>query len=143
MKNKKILYIILPIILLYPLVSFAALNGVMGLLNAIKVLLRSLIPIIFGISLIYFFWGIAQFILHDAGNEKTREDGKKKIMWGVLALFVFISIYGIIKFIGDTLGIETNIRSSASSGTGGVAGTGGGPELPEDCSNLADQAGRC
>ena len=134
MKTKKILYILLPI-LLYPLVSFAALDGVRGLLTVIKGLLNSLIPIIFGLSLIYFFWGIAQFILHDAGNEKTREAGKKKIMWGVVALFVFISIYGIIKYIGDTLGIETNIRSSTSGGSGGTTSTG--------CENLPDPSGIC
>lgn len=90
-----------------PVLTFAALDGVKGLLKAVGGLINLVIPILFGLSLIYFFWGVGQFILHDAGNDKTREDGKKKMMWGIIALFVFISIFGIIGWIGDITGIST------------------------------------
>jgi len=89
-----------------PAISFAALDGLKDLLVSFQDLLDTSIPVIFGLALIYFFWGLAQFILNDAGNEKTREDGKKKMIWGIVALFVFISIYGILRFIGETLQIE-------------------------------------
>ena len=88
----------------FPIFAFAALDGVRGLIDAFRGLLRPIIPILLGLSLVYFFWGIGQFILH-AGDQKAREEGKQKILWGVIALFVFISIYGIILFIANTLGI--------------------------------------
>lgn len=111
MKHKKeffFSYILLTFFALTPVVSFAALNGVKGLLGEIGGILNKIIPIVFGIALIYFFWGVGQFILHDAGNDKTREDGKKKIIWGVVALFVFISIYGILSLLGNLVGIPPN-----------------------------------
>ena len=104
MKNKTIKYIVLTTSFT-PTLTFAALGGVKGLLVSFMEVLQILVPIIFGLSMVYFFWGVAQFILKDAGNDKTREEGKKKMIWGIVALFVFISIYGILNFIGSTLQI--------------------------------------
>ncbi len=101
----KILYFVLS--LLFPSVSFAALGGLTDLLNSTRVLINLVIPVIFGIAIIFFFWGTAQFIL-EAGNEKTRAEGKQKMLWGIIALFVMVSIYGIIHFIGSAVGIEVS-----------------------------------
>ncbi len=89
---------------LLPIVTEAAFSGVLGLLADIKLIIVQLIPVMFGIALIFFFWGMVQFI-SQAGNDKTREEGKKKMLWGVIALFVMLSIYGILYFIGDLIGI--------------------------------------
>ncbi len=105
MKQNKLKYILLTLSFFTPILTFAALDGVKGLLTAFGGILNSVIPVIFGLALIYFFWGVAQFVLHDAGNDKTREDGKKKIMWSIVALFVFVSIYGILRFIGNAIDI--------------------------------------
>jgi|SRR3989344_1183737 len=90
---------------LFPVVSFAALGGVRDLLVSIRGILDLIIPVLFGLALIFFFWGVVQFILH-SGEDKTREDGKKKMLWGIVALFVFLSISGILNLIGDTLDID-------------------------------------
>lgn len=59
--------------------------------------------IIFGLAVIYFFWGTGQFILN-AGDEKYRAEGKKRMFWSIIALFVFVSIYGIIRLLGQLVG---------------------------------------
>ena len=115
MKHKKISYFLLLTSYLYPIVSFAALGGVRNLLCDFGGLLNIVIRVIFGIALVYFFWGVGQFILNDAGNEKTREEGKKKIIWGVVALFVFVSIYGLLAFIGELIDIPASTGTSSSS----------------------------
>ena len=93
-----------------PSVSYAALDGITGLLNSVLNIVKMFIPIIFGLAVLYFFWGMGQFILNDAGNDKTRADGKQKMLWGVIALFVMASITGIIVFIGDSIGIKPDIN---------------------------------
>src|SRR3989338_1884639 len=67
--KKTILYIITTLASFFPVVSFAALNGVKGLITDIGSIINSLIPVLFGLALIFFFWGLAQFILH-SGEEK-------------------------------------------------------------------------
>lgn len=96
---------------LTPVVSFAALDGIKGLLREARAILNLLIPILMALAIVYFFWGIAQFILNDAGSDKTREEGKKKIIWGIIALFVMMSIMGIISLMSGLTGISTTVTN--------------------------------
>ncbi len=115
MKKNTTIALLATIIL--PVVSFAALDGVTELLQLALKIINLFIPIIFGISIIIFFWGMAQFILKDAGNEKTRADGKKKMLWSIIALFVMASLFGILNFIGVSIGINPNMSGGAGNGS--------------------------
>lgn len=106
MKKNTTKFILLFLILLVPAVSFAALEGVVDLVKGFGNVLASIIPVLVGLAVIYFFWGIGQFILHDAGNDKAREEGKKKILWGIIAIFVMVSLWGITAWIGSAVGIN-------------------------------------
>jgi hypothetical protein len=46
---------------------------------------------------------VAKYIW-SAGNEK--EEGKKIMIWGVIALFVMTSIWGLISFVQNELNID-------------------------------------
>ncbi|MDQ5968911.1 MAG: hypothetical protein QG579_68 [Patescibacteria group bacterium] len=108
MKKHTIIKILLVQIYLIPVITLAAADGIKGLISDIGNVMGIMQPILLGLSVVYFFWGIGQFILHDAGSEKTREDGKRKMMWGVIAIFVFISINGILGWFGDLIGISVS-----------------------------------
>ena len=62
------------------------------------------LPIITGIALLVFFWGLIKFIA-SAGDTEKRKDGKQFMVWGVVALFVMFAIWGIIAFINTSLGL--------------------------------------
>ncbi len=102
-------------LMVIPQVSFAAFDKVKGLLRDFKSLLDLLIPIIFALALIFFFYGLAQFIR--SVSDKTIQEGKNKMIWGIIALFVMISIWGIIGYIGDSLDIETGVKKGAPTRT--------------------------
>jgi len=108
MKKQTLSYTFIISTYFIPIITFA-MSGVRGLLTDFSGVLNLITPLIFGLSTVYFFWGVAQFVLHDASNEKTREEGKKKIMWGIVALFVFASIYGILSAIGTAVDIPVPI----------------------------------
>lgn len=109
-------YLILSVILL-PTISFAALDGLKGLMNESLGLLNLGIRIIFALALVLFFWGLVQFIMK-SGDAKLRDEGKKRMIWGIIALFVMVSIYGILNFVGSLVGIRPD-----SSGSGGTMPT--------------------
>ncbi len=117
MKKTKINFnIIYTLAILFPTISFAALSGFKCLLSEIIGMMNSFISLVFALAMLFFFWGGAQFILKDAGNDKTREDGKKKMLWGIIALFVMFSIYGILKMVQNLTGIS---RSGSFNGQSG------------------------
>ncbi len=62
-------------------------------------LIKLALPIVLGIALLYFLWGVAIFIFK-ANNDKEREEGKKKIVYGLVALFVMVTVWGIVKLLG-------------------------------------------
>ncbi len=86
---KKILYSVGSMWLL-PVFALAAVGSrprtLVDLIGQFVEILRALIPLLFGVALIGFLWGVAQFILH-ADNEEKRREGKKIMIWGIIGLF--------------------------------------------------------
>lgn len=61
-------------------------------------------PIVAGLALWLFFLGLQGFII-SAGNEEAREHGKKVMLWGIISIFVMVSIWGILLWLsGDIFG---------------------------------------
>ena len=116
MKKNTGIYVLLALIVFIPVVSFAALDGVKNLIADIGEIINSLKYVVFALAFVFFFWGMAQFILH-SGDEKTRGEGKQKMLWGVIALFVMVSIIGILRWIGGTIGIPVPGATTTSTNT--------------------------
>lgn len=76
-----------------------------SVLGLVDTLIRSLFPVVLGLALLFFFWGLAKFILN-SGDEKARDTGKNVMFWGIVTLFVLVSIWGIIIFFSDSFGIS-------------------------------------
>jgi len=91
-----------------PFLAFAQLTAVNGFVTQIGVIVGILTPIAFALGLLYFFWGLAQFILASGDPEKATE-GKNRMIWGVVALFVMSTVFGLIAFIQSELGITQQV----------------------------------
>ncbi len=99
--------IIIGTLLFAPMFAFAQqLGNITTLIRSIGNIIQILIPITAALALLYFFWGLAKFILNSADEEK-RSEGKHIMIWGVVALFVIVSVWGLTGFIGDALDINT------------------------------------
>lgn len=70
---------------------------------------KSVIPFIFSIAIIAFVWGSLKFFIINSGEEKQRTEGKQFMLWGIIALAVMISIWGLVTILGQTFGLETSI----------------------------------
>src|ERR1035437_2814413 len=76
-------------------------------------LINLLIPILFALAFIIFFWGLSKYVI-GAGDEKQLKQGKEYMMWGILTLFVLTSYMAII-------GIATSeLDFGAPSATGSL-----------------------
>jgi hypothetical protein len=60
-------------------------------------LIRLLIPLVVALTLLSFFWGLTKFI-GNAGDSKSHEEGKNLMIWGLVGLFVMLSLFGILRF---------------------------------------------
>ena len=73
-----------------------------GLFSAIAGLINTAIPIVFAAAFLGFFYGLAKYVF-SAGNEEAKEQGKMIMIWGTIALFVMLSVFGIIRLFQGTL----------------------------------------
>jgi|SRR3989338_322212 len=78
-------------------------TGIKDLIIAVGGLINPLIVILVGAALLVFFWGLAKFIFRVGGDEKAVEGGKRLMIWGLIALFIMISVWGIIRFMQNAL----------------------------------------
>jgi len=65
-----------------------------------------LIPLLVAATLLTFFWGIAKFIARVGGDEKAVTEGKNLMIWGIIGLFIMVSIWGILRFLVGEFGFD-------------------------------------
>lgn len=66
-------------------------------------ILNNLIPVLIAAAVVVFFWGLVRYILSPGEGHAT---GRTTMIAGLLALFVMVSVWGIIKLAQNTLGIN-------------------------------------
>lgn len=82
-----------------PCLAFAAKpKNFADLVRIFTNILNSIIPALFSLALLLFFWGVARFILNTS-DEKAVIESRKTMFYGVIALFVIFSIWGIIRLL--------------------------------------------
>jgi len=72
------------------------------------IIVKSIIPLLFSLAVAGFIWGVIQYFLNPE-NEENRKKGKSYMLWGIISLFVMISMWGLVAVIGNTFGIGTVI----------------------------------
>lgn len=79
----------------------ALLTPLGGLMLRILRIVDLLFPIVGALALIWFFWGIIQYVLKGENIEK-REQSRDFMIYAVIAFFVMFSIWGLVHIIQNT-----------------------------------------
>lgn len=67
-------------------------------------LIQAALPVIAALALLAFLWGLTRFIFRLGGDEKAVTEGKNLMKWGLIALFLLLSFWSIIRLIYGDLG---------------------------------------
>ena len=84
-------------------------SWVYSVLNTFKSVLNMLIPMLIAASLVAFFYGLFGYI--HAGGGGGKEGSKNIMISGLIALFVMVSVWGIISLAQQTIGVDSNNSS--------------------------------
>ena len=87
------------------LVMAEVLGGVTDLVDALPGIVQTLIGVVIGLAVLVFFWGLVKYIANANDPEKAKE-GKSIMIWGVVAIFVMASVWGIVEFLRNQFGID-------------------------------------
>jgi len=67
---------------------------------------KSVIPLIFALALVTFLWGAVNFFIINSDEEAKREQGKQFMLWGIVALAVMLSVWGLVEILTSTFGVD-------------------------------------
>ena len=63
-------------------------------------MIKTLVPLIVGLTLLYFIWGIFQLV--SSNSEDSRKEAIGYITYGIVALFVMVSVWGLVSILTST-----------------------------------------
>ncbi len=86
-----------------------------AVINLVRELINRLIPFIIALTLVFFLLGV--FRLVKSSGEDDRKQGIQIISFGVVALFVMVSVWGLVNFISYSVGFGPD-ASRAPQGPG-------------------------
>ncbi len=72
--------------------------------NLSTYIVNPIIGIIFAAGLAYFLWGLMVFIFN-AGNESKRSEGRQHMLWGLVGMFIMMSVFTILRVGLNTFGV--------------------------------------
>lgn len=91
-----------------PMLAFAQTSETVdSILIRIQDIMGVAIPIIMTLALLYFFWGLAQYILGGSVDEEKRAAGRNIMIYGIIALFVMAAVWGLVRVLGNTFNVKT------------------------------------
>lgn len=73
--------------------------SIAGIIGWFIGLLNYVVQFIIALALIAFLYGIFRMVFLDASNEAERAKARKFMIWGICALFVMVSVWGLVNVL--------------------------------------------
>lgn len=89
----------------------AAVTTVVELFLQIQMIINVIIPFIVGLAVFVIIWGIFIYITK-ATEEEKRSEAKMYIVWGIVAVFCMLSIWGFVNVLVNSFNLPTQSPSS-------------------------------
>ena len=97
----------------FPLFVFAELaasspTDFKGLVGMILVnILTPLVALIIGLAFVTFLWGVYKYIT--VASTEGKEGARATIIYGLIGLFVMLSVWGLVTILTETFGVQNVI----------------------------------
>ncbi len=76
------------------------------LLNYVTcIIVKSVVPLIFALAIVMFIWGVVQYVINNE-EEAKRAQGRQFMIWGIIALTVMVSVWGLVNILATTFNIS-------------------------------------
>ncbi len=79
-------------------------NALQGFLCRIALLLNTAIPVLITLAVVYFIWGVIHYAI--ARDEEAKTGGRDAMIYGLIALMVIVSVWGLVNFIKNFVGVN-------------------------------------
>ncbi len=92
--------------------TYTVSSGIVGLIRFANSALNDIIILLITCAIAAFFWGLVRYIFNKSNTEE-RSDGLNTMIYGIIAIFVMVSIWGIIHVLQSTFGVSSTDQAQA------------------------------
>lgn len=78
-------------------------SGEQILSNVVTEIFSPLYQAAVGVAILYFLYGVAKYVL-DLNNPEKQTFGRSHLLWGMVGLFIILSVGGILSALNNALG---------------------------------------
>jgi len=89
--------------LLFTNIAYASVDSFVSNVN--KLIINPLILLLFGLAVVYFLYGVFEFI-SNGENEEKKTTGKSHMIWGIIGIVIMMGVFTILNMIIKTFNIE-------------------------------------
>jgi len=98
------------IMALMPVLTFAA-GEFKTFIDRIFTVIGLIMPLVMSLAVLFFIISLVMFIVKD-GEDKAK--AKSQMIWGIVILFVMISVWGLVGVLGDAF-FESGVTAPTKS----------------------------
>lgn len=88
-------------------------GGLGSILSKIQELLNMVIPVLVALGVVYFVWGVVQYVI--GSDEEAKTKGRDRIIYGIIGLTVIISLWGLVYILADTFDLDSSAAPDLGS----------------------------
>lgn len=67
-----------------------------------------IIPLLVSLAIMVFIYGVITYII-SADDEEKRKVGRSYILYGIIGIFVIVSVWGLVNILSNTFGISNTV----------------------------------
>ena len=86
-----------------PNIAYASFDSFLA--NLSSQIINPLISFLFALAVIYFLYGVFEFI-GNQDNEEKKTSGKAHMIWGIIGIAIMLGVWGILNVILNTLNVS-------------------------------------
>lgn len=98
-------------------------RGIGRILDVLGGLINFAMPIVVALALLAFFWGLAIYIFNFSGKDEDKKKGRDIMVYGVIVLFVMLSIWGIVNILRETFNLTASTSITVPGLNTGTSGS--------------------
>ncbi len=84
----------------FPMIASAGPANFKEVVQLIIGMIQAVVPLVVGLTLLVFIWGIFQLVRNN--SEDSRKEAIAVITYGIIALFVMVSVWGLVSILTST-----------------------------------------
>lgn len=86
----------------------SSISNVWDIFTFIKRILDTALPLLIAAAVVWFVYGLFQLFFADDTEKKDK--AKNTVLWGVIALFVMVSVWGLVNILVGTFNLNNQAQ---------------------------------